>query len=271
MRTSTPQLTNNTGGSSRTFSSTTIVTANNNASSPSTAGGGSSALQPYIFQRVPPNSVDDHDSSSSQQQLTLYSIMGTITGKPDLSPTFWVPDTSRGEYSLLAALVKRQSQHHSGEDYLPVAMRPDIELANNFSTYKGERIDLSGDKFKLSRATQTLSQLSASSPMNNNNSANDFSSQNNNNSSSVEGMMRLSDVREGIRSGISMMQTDEYFLVKYRDYSEFAIDRWSEDAQRERFMSPKYVEKYFAVRVGTSHGVFIPISETKFIRGTEIL
>merc|ERR1712000_512354 len=107
--------------------------------------------------------------------------------------------------------------------------------------------------------------------MNNNNSANDFSSQNNNNSSSVEGMMRLSDVREGIRSGISMMQTDEYFLVKYRDYSEFAINRWSEDAQRERFMSPKYVEKYFAIRVGTSHGVFIPISETQFLRGTEIL
>ena len=67
------------------------------------------------------------------------------------------------------------------------------------------------------------------------------------------------------------MQEDHFFLVSYRDYSDFAVRACPNDARRARFGSPKFVEKHFAVRVGQSAGVFIPVTPAQFARGWEML
>lgn len=204
-------------------------------------GGG--ALEPYVFPRQVPAAAIG----------TLASIADRFSGSTDLSATFWKPDESKGEDGLLAALTKRAAQYTGGGakcDFLPLMMRPNVELANNFSNYRNERVDLSGDRFKLSRATQALAQL---------------------NRVGSEGTVNVSAVKEGLRAGIPQMQTDEYFLVKYRDYSDFAVSRWSDEARRDRVFAPKFVERFFAVRVGTSHGVFVALSQAQFAHANELL
>jgi hypothetical protein len=58
---------------------------------------------------------------------------------------------------LLEALVKRQNQCSAGgggtAEFLPLAMRPDLELANSFSTYRNERIDHSACPTAFALAT----------------------------------------------------------------------------------------------------------------------
>ncbi len=222
------------------------------AGTPNTAAfaGGGAVLpaqqgQLFIFPRQPPKDIG-----------RLASFFDTVAQAQDLSATFWKPDPSRGESGLLSALVKRHAPGYAGgganDEYMPVFGRPALELANNYSNAKSERVDLSHPRFQFSRATQTMSAL-------------------NQTMAAGDATVRMADVQNGLREGIPLLQTDEYYLVKYRDYSDFAVTRWNAEARRDRMMSPLFVERFFAIRVGSLHGVFIPITESQFERGNELL
>lgn len=239
------------GASSPNFGVTSLSAAAASTTPPASpavgvVGSNTAAPANFVFPRKAPETGG------------LFAVIDAVTQSRDYSATFWKPDPTKGEKGLLQALVSRHCPNYAGggadSDFLPLNARCDMELANNFSNAANDRVDLSHSRFKLSRATQAVSHLNRAAQ-----------------AADAGAYVAMADVRDGLRDGIAQLQTDEYFLVKYRDYSDFATTRWHAEARRDRVLSPLFVERFFAVRVGSQHGVFIPISEAQFDRGNERL
>lgn len=174
------------------------------------------------------------------------SLTEALIGR-DIADTFWKPDATKGEKGLLETLYIRTAANTT---YLLVNTRPDAELCRNFSTPDGKLFSLQHNMFKLSKTALAFGQLERMDD---------------------DLTMRGRDVKDGLRQGLPSLQQDDFYLVRYRDYSSFAVKQYSEDAKRDTFMGPRYVERCFAVRVGQNSGVFIPISEAQLIFGWELL
>jgi hypothetical protein len=210
---------------------------------------------------VPTSSDGDVLCAASRAPLALLGgpmVVSLFAGTPDVSTTYWVPDAARGEHSLLEALVKRQQSAFvtdargqmtsisAPDDFVLVSSRPDIELANNFSNHRNERVNLAMPQFKLCNVARAVMSVSSFGPG------------------------HVSVTAENLRAGLVGLANEEYYLTRYRDYSAFATSHFP-DAKRDRLLAPKYVERYFAVRVGVSDGVFVPITESQFLRGWELI
>eukprot|EP00388_Colpodella_angusta_P048694 GDKK01077055.1.p1 GENE.GDKK01077055.1~~GDKK01077055.1.p1 ORF type:complete len:288 (-),score=10.61 GDKK01077055.1:174-926(-) len=79
------------------------------------------------------------------------------------------------------------------------------------------------------------------------------------------------DMKNGLRDALPLLTTDEYHIMRYRDYSDWAVGHFWKTAKKDSVMGSKYVEKFFAMRVGTEPGALIEITEAQLIRGHEIL
>lgn len=184
----------------------------------------------------------------------LVTLVAAPAGSSSDADGYWVPQPARGECGLLETFVKRRRVANGvaldGVEYPLVYSRPHDELSLNFSNQRGERVDLTLDRFKLSKATLALNGVAAMDD---------------------DASLRGRDIKQGLQHQLPHMTTDEYYLVAYRDYSAFATRTFSADARRASLMAPKYVERWFAVRVGQSAGVFVPISESQFVRGWELI
>mmetsp|Transcript_35916 Transcript_35916/g.110648 ORF Transcript_35916/g.110648 Transcript_35916/m.110648 type:complete len:477 (-) Transcript_35916:142-1572(-) len=172
---------------------------------------------------------------------------------------YWRPTEAAGEMGLIEAFAHKADTARHGavaatndglDHFVLVYSRPEAELQRNFSNARGERVDLSLPHFQLSRSSLALRELDALHD---------------------DAAIRGRDVKQGLRAHLPGMQEDHFFLVSYRDYSDFAVRACPNDARRARFGSPKFVEKHFAVRVGQSAGVFIPVTPAQFARGWEML
>jgi hypothetical protein len=173
--------------------------------------------------------------------------------------TYWIPTGAAGEVGLLEAFSRKAqtsridaaSAAADGLDtFVLVFSRPQEELRRNFSNVRGQRVDLTLPHFQYSRSTLALRELD---------------------SMADDAALRGKDVKVGLRHNLPKLQEDAYFLVAYRDYSSYATTTFKNEAQRATLTSNRYVERHFAVRVGQSAGVFVPITPAQFHRGWELL
>eukprot|EP00758_Cryptobia_borreli_P006855 Tbor_TRINITY_DN5213_c5_g6::TRINITY_DN5213_c5_g6_i1::g.16234::m.16234 len=175
------------------------------------------------------------------------AVVEMVLGK-DVSSMYWVPDPSKGEKGLLEMLHIRTTSNSS---YIMVASRPDEELARNFSTADDRIFNINDDRFKLSRTSMAFHSLEH-----------------------VSDWMNLSgkDVKNGLMNTLPNLHVDEFFLLKYRDYSAWANKHFYSESKRDRpLVGSLYVERCFALRVGKEEGVLIPLTEAQLILGYEIL
>nr|CCD16549.1 unnamed protein product [Trypanosoma congolense IL3000] len=77
--------------------------------------------------------------------------------------------------------------------------------------------------------------------------------------------------KEQLRMGLRSINEEEYYLVRYRDYSAWAVQHYACVAKRDSYLWKKYVEQCFAVHVGKEPGELIPITEAQFLFGVELL
>ncbi|ESS62293.1 hypothetical protein TCDM_10048 [Trypanosoma cruzi Dm28c] len=77
--------------------------------------------------------------------------------------------------------------------------------------------------------------------------------------------------KDKLRHGLRAIHEEEYYLVRYRDYSAWGVRYYGDIAKRDHFWGKKYVEQCFAVHVGKEPGELIPITEAQFLFGVELL
>jgi hypothetical protein len=208
-------------------------------------------------------------------------------GGADHSHMYWIPNPAKSEFGLLEAIERRGGHFaHPGDDedaaearnggasaaagggaassstYVLVASRPEVELSLNFSNHKGEHVNLNCDVFKYSRTSLALDQLKG---------AEGYLSQSQQQHGGGGATVSLNQVRSAMAAALPRLQENEYYLVCYRDYSAWATQRFWKSSKRERLLAPAYVERFFAIRVGQSEGVFIPITEAQFRQGWEMI
>jgi hypothetical protein len=186
----------------------------------------------------------------------LFQQLGAPHAGRTAADGFWQPNAAKGEVGLLEAFLRRRRTDGAivdGDEFLLVHSRPQAELLRNFSNHRNERVDLTLDRFKLSKAALALHAMDAIDD-----------------AAAITGRA----VKQGMKRQIPRLQEDSYFLVKYRDYSAFATAKFAAGARRDGSvlsLAPLYVEKHFAVRVGAGNGVFVPLEEQQFLRGWEML
>lgn len=223
--------------------SNAVVVSSSAAPSASASVGARGAVQPYV-------SVHRHElalattADASAPSSWLSPLTASAT---DVSKTFWKPSAERHEVGLLETLHKRTAANTS---QLLVTTRPLEELRRNFSLPTGECINIDNDLFKLSKTTTTLRNMEQLDDGVN-----------------VDGKT----LKSGMREHLAQLHQDDYYLVKYRDYSDWAIKYYSSIAKSDSLFGPKYVEKCFAIRVGQNPGAFIQITEPQLMFGWELL
>lgn len=189
-----------------------------------------------------------HSATPSATSLLPASIGGLLVPSSDISHTYWIPQRERHEVGLLEALHRRTAANTS---YMLVSSRPQEELQRNFSDAAGCCVNLDVDLFKLSKTHIALHQME----------------RNVHDDVTLDGR----SLKSGMREQLPQLQHDDYYLVRYRDYSDWAVSTLKPQTKRDSLFGPKYVEQCFAVRVGQGPGVFIPITEPQFLFGNEIL
>ena len=138
-----------------------------------------------------------------------------------------------------------------GEDGVPVCSRPIDELMTNFYDFEGERANLNHRvilKGKMGALHDHVSGVNDAAVI----SGREF---------------------KGIAGGLGGFVEAEYILVCYRDYSPWASSHFPQESTgswlnpfAKMTMRP-YVKKHFAVKLGSSPGVFVPLSEPQFFVG----
>lgn len=191
-----------------------------------------------------PGAVHPSMALAAKQQSSLLS---SVFGGSDISCTFWKPNAAKHEKGLLEALHARK---HANDTYLLVSTRPPQELACNFSTPDHRLFNINSDAYKVSRTARAVRAV------------NDIDDDLN---------MTGRDMKNGLKDALPLLTVDEYHLMRYRDYSDWAIGHYWKQAKKDGLMGSKYVEKCFAMRVGTEPGALIEITEAQLIRGHEIL
>jgi hypothetical protein len=168
----------------------------------------------------------------------------------DHARTYWKPDKSKNEIGLLETLHRRSDNHLM---HLLVSSRPAEELRHNFSGGNGDCICIDDDLFKLSKTHFALRHME----------------QRVDDHVMVDGQA----VKSVMREHLPQLHQDDYYLLAYRDYSDWAVNAKELRSRvvRDSTFGPKYVEEWFAIRVGQNPGAFIPITQGQFLFGCEIL
>eukprot|EP00331_Platyophrya_macrostoma_P022122 CAMPEP_0176444444 /NCGR_PEP_ID=MMETSP0127-20121128/23068_1 /TAXON_ID=938130 /ORGANISM="Platyophrya macrostoma, Strain WH" /LENGTH=439 /DNA_ID=CAMNT_0017829957 /DNA_START=65 /DNA_END=1384 /DNA_ORIENTATION=- len=242
---------NTTAPNRRTTSGSAVVSV---SASCSTSGSPATkgAVQPFT-------------TSKRTELVPLEAHQGSAAA--DVSHTYWKP--SRNEVGLLEALHRRTS---ANQTYLLVSSRPAPELQRNFSrghSHDDENVNLDSELFKCSKTTLVLQGMER-------HVADEVA---------IDGRT----LKQGMRENLPQLHQDDYYLVRYRDYSDWAVRNTRQCKKKHNNMSaawpptfptevhcdtvrsPEYVVQCFAVRVGQSPGAFVPITEPQYLMGLEIL
>ncbi|KAG5482384.1 hypothetical protein LSCM4_05642 [Leishmania orientalis] len=236
------------------------------------------------------NAGGSGDRSSIGQGL----FSSLITGY-DVSQTFWVPNPSRGEMGLLEYLYRRGSANKSN---VLLQSRPLPELQLNFSTCTGCNIDLSHNMFRLSKAAMALQHMDAtlgddgdydddsgvdvsvggcgaggSTEGNNFYTSGPSSSPSSRRSRMAPQRLSISTraFKATMRASLQSLQEEDYYLVKYRDYSSWAVSEYRRICKTDSMFGRKYVEQCLAVHVGREPGELVLITEAQFMYGVDLL
>lgn len=238
-------------------------------------------------------------SSSTASRALVTALVGR-----DISETFWIPDASKNEMGLLETLHRRGA---SNRTYVLLQSRPLPELEFNFSTCTGMNIDLSHNAFRLSKTAMALQSMDAQLGPDDDGYDVDyeqyeqfiddqtgevFYQAEDGNFYPVEGgrsggrrkrrgpqaggsgsriNMSTKGFKTVMRASLQSLQEEDYYMVKYRDYSAWATSMYRSIAKSDTIFGRKYVEQCFAVHVGREPGELIPITEAQFLFGVDIL
>ncbi|CCW65859.1 unnamed protein product [Phytomonas sp. EM1] len=244
-------------------------------------------------------STTSYESGSDIRRALSAALFGR-----DISETFWIPDPGRNEMGLLEALHRRGATNRT---YLLLQSRPLAELQMNYSTCTGRNIDLSHDMFRLSKTAMAVyhidQRLNAGDeeklasfvncgdaqgvhPQGGYFEGNDKDyggrSPNFDRGSSSYGAKPVSSgggyismpahgFKAAVRASLQYLQEEDYYLVRYRDYSSWAVNEYRSLARSDSVLGKKYVEQCFAVHVGREPGELIPITEAQFLFGVDLL
>ncbi|KAL7700762.1 hypothetical protein N2W54_001583 [Lotmaria passim] len=222
----------------------------------------------------------------------------------DISQTFWVPDPAKGEVGLLEFLYRRGTANKS---YVLLQSRPLAELQFNFSTCTGYNIDLGHNMFRLSKTAMALQHMDATLGDDDDDDyggeesyrgGTEMSGGNSNRyggptASSSHGARRGAGASSSssasppppssqlsistrafkatMRASLQSLQEEDYYLVRYRDYSAWAVTEYKSISKTDSMFGRKYVEQCFAVHVGREPGELIPVTEAQFLYGVDLL
>ncbi|EPY18824.1 hypothetical protein STCU_09755 [Strigomonas culicis] len=153
--------------------------------------------------------------------------------------------------------------------------RPLLELQFNFSTVNNNNIDLSHNCFRLSKTAMAVQQMDRTIGE----VEEEYDQYYNGGSAHGDGggsggptvSMSTRDFKHTIRSSLQSIQEEDYYLVRYRDYSSWATQRYHRLAKSDSYFGRKYVEQCFAVHVGREPGELLVITEEQFLFGIDIL
>ncbi|KAK7198888.1 hypothetical protein NESM_000855300 [Novymonas esmeraldas] len=220
-------------------------------------------------------------SSSGGRQGLLSALLSGY----DVGQTFWVPDAGRGETGLLEHLHRRGIANRT---HVLLQSRPLPELQQNFSTCTGCNIDLSHNMFRLSKAAMALQHMDntlgddgddgddgdaftsarGGSRHRHSSAAAAASSPS---SSSTQVSMSARAFKASMRASLQSLQEEDFYLVKYRDYSAWAVLEYRALSKSDSMLGRRYVEQCFAVHVGREPGELVPITEAQFLYGVDLL
>ncbi|CUI14887.1 GPI-anchored surface protein, putative [Bodo saltans] len=234
-------------GSSASLRSTAVIVTTTATSPRDGEHGGSDVARGVIQPYTSCQRALITTTPTNAPALPFYSSLIDADAASDRARTFWKPDTGRGEIGLLETLHRRADNTMM---HLLVSSRPTSELRHNFSARNGDCICLEDDLFKLSKTHFALRHMEK---------VDDHVT--------VDGHQ----IKSVLREQLPQLHQDDYYLVAYRDYSAWAVGHYSSLAKRDSTLGPKYVEQYFAIRVGQNAGSFLPITEAQFLFGCEIL
>ena len=232
-----PRLGNTTSGLNNTFSNSTIVNEH---------GVGPSRTDVLALATTDPARMGVSMGRTTEANSSYF---GLIVGE-GVDSTFWRPGL-KGSSSQEAGLL--EEIYMRGEDYnqdILVSSRPTEELECNFSTPDGRLFNINNDRYKYSRSKLAMRGL---------------------NGMPEDGMVAVGAVKSGLRDALPRMTENEYHLMVYRDYSDWAARMYWKEAKKDSAMGRKYVERCFALCVGVDAGVFIPITRRQMLRGVDTL
>ncbi|CAJ1021270.1 hypothetical protein Q4I30_002514 [Leishmania utingensis] len=239
---------------------------------------------------VTPSAGSNGDRGSSG-----HGFFSTLISGYDVSQTFWVPNPGKGEMGLLEYLDRRGSANKS---HVLLQSRPLQELQFNFSTCTGCNIDLSHNMFRLSKAAMALQNMDAAlgddgdyyddsgmdvsvggSSAGGSTRPNNFypnlasSSPLSRRPGSAPQQLSIATrvFKATMRASLQSLQEEDYYLVKYRDYSAWAVFKYRSICKTDSIFGRKYVEQCFAVHVGREPGELVLITEAQFLYGVDLL
>ncbi|KAG5482034.1 hypothetical protein LSCM1_05749 [Leishmania martiniquensis] len=239
---------------------------------------------------VRPHAGDSRDRGEIGQGFFSALVAGY-----DVSRTFWIPNPSRGEMGLLEYLHRRGSANKSN---VLLQSRPLPELQFNFSTCTGCNIDLSHNMFRLSKAAMALQHMDATLGDDGDHDDDDFEvgvgvggggaggsvvanmfsggpSPSPASGRPAAAPQRLSistrAFKASMRASLQSLQEEDYYLVKYRDYSSWAVSEYRSICKADSVFGRKYVEQCLAVHVGREPGELVLITEAQFLYGVDLL
>lgn len=189
-------------------------------------------------------------------------VASKVSG-PSPSETYWVPDARMAEKGLLEYLHRRGPLNKS---HVLLSTRPLEELRRNFSTGFGDHnVNLSDQRFTMPKATLVFRQM---------NSALDSQG------TPTTMTVNKDELKQAVAQNLQSINDEEYYLVRYRDYSRWAIEEYPNEVVRvknalqtylEGRRPEDYVEQCFAVHVGREPGALIPITEAQLLFGVELI
>ncbi|EPY41445.1 hypothetical protein AGDE_02479 [Angomonas deanei] len=218
---------------------------------------------PEHFQDIHPNGPGSGTTDGTAPLSR--ALVTTLVGR-DISETFWIPDSSKGEMGLLEMLFRRGV--HNKNNIL-LQSRPMQELQFNYSTVNGNNIDLSHNCFRLSKTAMAVQQMDMALGEVEEEHDGYRSSGSSRGGATVS--MTTRDFKHSIRASLQAVQQEDYYLVKYRDYSAWATSHYKSLAKNDTYFGKRYVEQCLAVHVGREPGEIILITDEQFLLGVDIL
>lgn len=211
---------------------------------------------------------------------------GSLVPRTNVHATFWVPNPCRGEVGLLELIHRRG---HGQRQHILLQSRPIEELKRNFSPANSSdySIDLSHSAFRLSKTALAVAQMSVALGGERGPTLSYPTAARNGPMIQVH----PEDLQAAVVQNLQSMQEDEYYLVRYRDYSPWAVQHYPDLVRSasgfwESYMSRGggkgnyngvsiggrgFVEQCFAVHVGREAGELIPITEAQLLYGQELI
>lgn len=237
-------------------------------------------------------------------------LLSLLTGR-SISETFWVPSGVNHEIGLLETLYRRgvENRTHVLLQSRPLAeLQFNFSTCTGYNIDLSSRVfRLSKTRMAMHHMDRTLGAVlsGSSSPSklpgsryrdsNESNSSSYFlspRSRDGNHDPAIDGVegadygarpptrstdgdghirVNARDFSSAVRTSLQSLQEDNYYLVRYRDYSAWALQQYSFIAKRDGLMGRKYVEQCFAVHVSRDPGELIPITEAQFLFGVDIM